>query len=140
MAIPELCGLSIAQAAELLAVKDISALELTEAYAVFPNRGFRAEPFGVRSVGDRSGRSLLEHSPTLDWAMTPEAAAVMVDMLRAVTFEDKPALDVKCIASQDAGMISLREGKTSMDMVIPARAATHHGNPVTLHGQVSFCL
>jgi aspartyl-tRNA(Asn)/glutamyl-tRNA(Gln) amidotransferase subunit A len=32
MAIPELCGLSIAQAAELLAVKDISALELTEAY------------------------------------------------------------------------------------------------------------
>jgi aspartyl-tRNA(Asn)/glutamyl-tRNA(Gln) amidotransferase subunit A len=32
MAIPELCGLSIAQARELLANREISALELTEAY------------------------------------------------------------------------------------------------------------
>jgi ABC-type polysaccharide/polyol phosphate export permease len=46
--------------------------------------------------------------------------AALVDMLRAVTFEDKPAIDVKCITSRDAGMISLREGKTSMVMVIPA--------------------
>jgi ABC-type polysaccharide/polyol phosphate export permease len=46
--------------------------------------------------------------------------AALVDMLRAVTFEDKPALDVKDIESEDAGMISLREGKTAMVMVIPA--------------------
>ena len=43
--------------------------------------------------------------------------------LRAVTFEDKPALDVKCIASRDAGMISLREG-TQQQVWVASGSAT----------------
>jgi ABC-type polysaccharide/polyol phosphate export permease len=48
-----------------------------------------------------------------------EGAALM-DMLRAVEFDGKPALDVKAVESEDQGMISLREGKAALLLVIPA--------------------
>lgn len=46
--------------------------------------------------------------------------AGLVDMLRAVEFDGKPALDVKAAESEDQGMISLREGKAALMLVIPA--------------------
>jgi len=45
--------------------------------------------------------------------------AALVDMLRAVEFDGKPALDVKIIESEDSGLISLREGKAALVLLIP---------------------
>jgi ABC-type polysaccharide/polyol phosphate export permease len=46
--------------------------------------------------------------------------AALVDILRAVEFEGKPALDVKVIDNEDEGLISLREAKAGMMLVIPS--------------------
>jgi ABC-type multidrug transport system permease subunit len=46
--------------------------------------------------------------------------AALVDMLRAVEFDGKPALDVKSIPGEEQGLISLREGKAALLLVIPA--------------------
>jgi ABC-2 type transport system permease protein len=46
--------------------------------------------------------------------------ALLVDMLRNVEFDGKPALDVKVIDNQEQGWISLREGKTALLLIIPA--------------------
>jgi ABC-type multidrug transport system permease subunit len=45
--------------------------------------------------------------------------AGLVDMLRAVEFEGNPALDVKSIAAESDGWISLREAKAAVMMIIP---------------------
>ncbi|MBN2085122.1 MAG: ABC transporter permease [Anaerolineales bacterium] len=46
--------------------------------------------------------------------------AALVDMLRAIEFEGKPALDVKVIGAEDQGMISLREAKAGLMLIIPS--------------------
>jgi ABC-2 type transport system permease protein len=48
----------------------------------------------------------------------PEARG-LTDALRAISFEGKPAADVKKIGSREDGMISLREGKAALMIVIP---------------------
>ncbi|MBN1438227.1 MAG: ABC transporter permease [Anaerolineales bacterium] len=45
--------------------------------------------------------------------------AGLVDMLRAVEFEGKPALDVKSIGGEADGLISLREAKAALLLIIP---------------------
>ena len=54
----------------------------------------------------------------LDRDSGPEARG-LVDTLRAISFEGKPAADVKYIGRMDDGLISLREGKAALLIVIP---------------------
>jgi ABC-2 type transport system permease protein len=46
--------------------------------------------------------------------------SALVDMLRAVEFEGKPALDVKLIDGEEQGLISLREAKAGLLLIIPS--------------------
>jgi ABC-2 type transport system permease protein len=46
--------------------------------------------------------------------------SALVDMLRAIAFEGKPALDVKLIDGEEQGLISLREAKAGLMLVIPS--------------------
>ncbi len=46
--------------------------------------------------------------------------SALVDMLRAITFEEKPALDVKLIDGEEQGLISLREAKAGLMLIIPS--------------------
>ncbi len=46
--------------------------------------------------------------------------SALVDMLRAVEFDGKPALDVKVIDDEDEGLISLREAKAGLMLIIPS--------------------
>jgi ABC-2 type transport system permease protein len=46
--------------------------------------------------------------------------AAMVDMLRAIEFEGNPALNVKDIETEDQGLISLREAKAGLMLIIPS--------------------
>jgi ABC-type polysaccharide/polyol phosphate export permease len=47
-------------------------------------------------------------------------AVALVDMLRAVEFDGKPAMDVKSIEGEEPGLISLREGKAALLLIIPS--------------------
>jgi ABC-type multidrug transport system permease subunit len=44
----------------------------------------------------------------------------LVDMLRAIEFEGKPALDVKVIETEEQGLTSLREAKAGLMLIIPS--------------------
>ena len=71
----------------VLGTSEITLLELTASYAVFPSDGVWTRPFGVIEVLDREGRSLWRQKPQRRPAISPETAAVTTDMLRAVVLE-----------------------------------------------------
>ena len=70
-----------------LGTSETTLLELTSAYAVFPNVGEYVEPNSVVRVLDADGRDVWRNRPRRTVAMSPEAAAVMVDMLRGAVSE-----------------------------------------------------
>ncbi|MDY0164374.1 PBP1A family penicillin-binding protein [Desulfobotulus sp.] len=70
-----------------LGTSEVSLGELTQAYAVFPAGGIRHLPWRIERVEDAGG-ALLHTSPRASKAvMSPEAAAIMTDMLQAVIQE-----------------------------------------------------
>ena len=71
----------------VLGTSEVRLLELTAAYAVFPNKGVWTKPFGIVEVRDRDGRSLWRPRPQRRTVISPQTAAVMTDMLRAVVLE-----------------------------------------------------
>ena len=70
----------------VLGTSEVTLLELTTAYAVFPNGGIRTRPFGVLEVLERE-RSVWRHKPQARPVISPETAAIMTDMLEAVVLE-----------------------------------------------------
>ncbi len=71
----------------VLGTSEVTLLELTAAYAVFPSKGVWTRPFGIVEVQDRDGQSLWRTRPHRRTAISAETAAVMTDMLRAVVQE-----------------------------------------------------
>lgn len=65
----------------------VTLLDLTAAYAVFPNQGKRIRPHGVLEVLDGRGRRLWQVKPIKEVVMPRNCAAVVTDMLRAVIQE-----------------------------------------------------
>jgi penicillin-binding protein 1A len=51
----------------------VSPLELTSAYAVFPNHGNRAEPLSIIRVVDGGGKVLEQNDPLVEQAVVPES-------------------------------------------------------------------
>jgi 1A family penicillin-binding protein len=62
----------------------VTPLELTAAFAVFPNGGLAVRPRGILSVTDADGVTVFEDTPQADRAISPEAAYQMVSMLADV--------------------------------------------------------
>lgn len=71
----------------VLGTSEVTLLDLTASYAVFPNGGVWTRPFGIVEILDREGRSLWREKPQMRPAVSPETAAVTLDMLRAVIEE-----------------------------------------------------
>jgi penicillin-binding protein 1A len=71
----------------VLGTSEVSLLELTSAYAVFPRGGIWIKPFGITEVLDRQERSLWRPSPVKQPVMSAETAAILTDMLAAVISE-----------------------------------------------------
>lgn len=67
-----------------LGAAEASLLQVTSAYAVFPNHGVRMEPYWVRTVSDRDGHVLEEHRPVPREAIRADTAYVMTHLLRGV--------------------------------------------------------
>lgn len=70
-----------------LGTGETSLLDLTAAYAVFPNGGNLIPPFGISEILDRDNRVLWRVSPVVRPVLTEPQAAIMVDMLKAVVSE-----------------------------------------------------
>ena len=80
-----------------LGATDTTLLELTSAFAVFPNGGNHIQPFGVSEILDRDHAVLWPVRPGIRSVMTETQAAIMVDMLQGVIEEGtgKPARRLK---------------------------------------------
>jgi penicillin-binding protein 1A len=70
-----------------LGTSEVTLLELTAAYAVFPNAGNHIKPYGVTEITDSTGKTLWKVTRRKAVAMKRAAAAVMTDMLRGVVLE-----------------------------------------------------
>ena len=67
-----------------LGAAEATLLEMTSAYAVFPNQGVRMKPYMVDKVTDREGNVLEENRPEPKDAIRADTAFVMTNMLRGV--------------------------------------------------------
>lgn len=70
-----------------LGTSETTLIDLTSAYAVFPNRGERIKPFGVTEVHDGNGRIVWQVKPQKRAVMSRAGAAIMTDMLSSVIQE-----------------------------------------------------
>jgi len=70
-----------------LGTSEVTLLELTSAYSVFPNGGQAVTPFGVLEVTDDKGHVIWRVKPKKKVAMSRQGAAIMTDMLQAVILE-----------------------------------------------------
>ena len=70
-----------------LGTSEVTLLELTSAYTVFPNRGKSIKPYGVMEVVDHNGRIVWRAKPKKRLVMSRTGAAIITDMLMAVVKE-----------------------------------------------------
>ena len=67
-----------------LGAAEATLVEMTSAFAVFPNQGVRMKPYEVLKVTDRSGNVLEENRPEPRDAIRADTAFVMTNLLRGV--------------------------------------------------------
>lgn len=70
--------------ASALGASEVTLLELTRAYSVFPNRGKLVEPIFIDRLEDRDGRILFEAVPRHHQVIKPESADIMTNLLLGV--------------------------------------------------------
>ncbi len=63
---------------------DISLLEMTGAFTIFPTGGTRARPYFISRIADREGRAKYQSVAQTDKVISPQTAAVMTELLRGV--------------------------------------------------------
>ncbi len=67
-----------------LGAAEATLMEMTSAFAVFPNQGVRMRPYSVMKVTDREGNVLEENRPEPRDAIRADTAFVMTNLLRGV--------------------------------------------------------
>ena len=80
-----------------LGIAQVSPLQMARAFSIFANQGRQVDPISIRSVEDRNGRIILEPEKDIRTAqkkkgqaiqlITPQTAAIMVDMLQRVVWQ-----------------------------------------------------
>lgn len=80
----------------------VTLLELTSAYAAFPNGGIWNKPCGIAEVIDRNGRVIWKWTPQQRAVLSPEAAAIITDMLTGVV-QDGTARAARSLGRPVAG-------------------------------------
>lgn len=70
-----------------LGTAEMTLLELTAAYSVFPNQGKLIKPFAITEIQDRQGRMIWRAKPQKSIAMSRVGAAIITDMLNGVILE-----------------------------------------------------
>ena len=67
-----------------LGAAEATLLEMTSAFAVFPNQGVHMQPYSILKVTDREGNVLEENRPEPKDAIRADTAYVMTNLLRGV--------------------------------------------------------
>ena len=67
-----------------LGAADLTLIEMTSAYSVFPNGGVRMRPYPILKITDRDGNLLEEGRPEPQDAIRADTAFVMTNLLRGV--------------------------------------------------------
>ena len=70
-----------------LGSSEVSLLNLTASYAVFPRGGKWIEPFGIMEITDHRGRIIWNARPQKRLVMSREGAAIITNMLEGVVLE-----------------------------------------------------
>jgi penicillin-binding protein 1A len=70
--------------ASALGASEVTLLELTRAYSVFPNRGYLVDPVFIDRIEDRDGRVLWESKPLRQLVLNQESADTMTNLLIGV--------------------------------------------------------
>ncbi|MCJ7618358.1 MAG: PBP1A family penicillin-binding protein [Desulfobacterales bacterium] len=70
-----------------LGTSEVTLLELTSAYTVFPNKGESIKPYGVMEVVDHNEHIVWRAKPKKRLVMSRTSAAIMTDMLMGVVKE-----------------------------------------------------
>ncbi len=70
-----------------LGTSEVTLLDLTSAYAVFPNSGEKIKPFTVLRISDHRNRIIWQGKPEKQIVMSPEGAAITTNMLEGVILE-----------------------------------------------------
>jgi penicillin-binding protein 1A len=88
-----------------LGTSEISLINLTGAYAVFPREGKWIEPFGVMAVADRRGRIIWSAKPPKRLVMSRAGAAIITNMLEGVVSEGtaRQAMTLKATVAGKTG-------------------------------------
>jgi penicillin-binding protein 1A len=85
-----------------LGTSDVTLMNLTAAYSVFPDKGKFVEPYGIAEVVDKAGRLVWRAKPEERMVMSRATAAIMTDMLRSV-IQDGTGRKATCIQRPIAG-------------------------------------
>ncbi len=75
LAVPRLPSIS-------LGAVDLSLLEMTGAYTIFPNNGVYTQPIFISRIEDKNGKVIYTGMPNRNIALNPLHSSVMVDMLK----------------------------------------------------------
>jgi len=70
-----------------LGTAEVSLLDITRAYSVFPNKGSAVKPFSIMAVDDPKGRTIWHPKAEKKLVMSEAGAAIVTDMLVAVVQE-----------------------------------------------------
>lgn len=86
-----------------LGTMEVSLIDLTTAYSIFPNQGVRVEPHFIRDVTDREGLIREASKPKLTEALRADIAYVMTYLLEGVTESGTGAAAAKALNRTVAG-------------------------------------
>ncbi len=67
-----------------LGAADLTLVDMTSAYSVYPNGGVRMRPYSIEKISDREGNLLEEGRPEPQDAIRADTAFVMTNLLRGV--------------------------------------------------------
>jgi penicillin-binding protein 1A len=70
---------------------EATLIEMASAYTVFPNGGVRSIPYYLEKVIDKNGAMIYQNLPQTQEVIRPEAAWIMVDMLKDVNIRGTAA-------------------------------------------------
>jgi penicillin-binding protein 1A len=74
-----------------LGSSEATLLEVTSAFAVFPNQGVRMSPYEVQRIVDRQGNALEENRPSSTESLRADTAYVMTNLLQGVALRGTAA-------------------------------------------------
>jgi penicillin-binding protein 1A len=62
----------------------VTPMEITSAYSIYPNHGIRAKPYFIEKVVDKNGRVLESHMPEEEEVLSPQTSFLMASLMRTV--------------------------------------------------------